>query len=442
MIAYQRLVIPDQKLPPGPTYDVRDNGDGVLFSELEHTWSMTSEQQRLETYRDWPASSHQHPLTLALAGFFYTGVSDRVRCAFCRGVLKNWLRLDDPMSEHRSHFPRCPFVLGDDCGNISKQYTPYASQVVKKKSTDLKVEKHSNYCGDIPKEYPHHASQVVKQKSTDLKVEQNRLETFSAWPRSKEQIPELLARAGFYYHGDDAKPDRVKCAYCQGRMYDWQPGDDPWVEHARCFPGCAYIKLCLGQDYIDDVQAQMSEMAEKRRNPVRKDERSEQTTTPSVLESTICGREDTLGKLTTKNEVEKAMNSCQVEAVLELGYPRDFVRRIVESRIKERGVGFANAEDLASVILEKENEAGTNSQTESHEAKPAGNNISEHACSDVENESRELHDRFVCKVCMECQIQVTFVPCGHLVCCGQCALVLDECPICRTGISGMVRTYY
>ncbi|XP_041369763.1 E3 ubiquitin-protein ligase MYLIP-like [Gigantopelta aegis] len=90
----------------------------------------------------------------------------------------------------------------------------------------------------------------------------------------------------------------------------------------------------------------------------------------------------------------------------------------------------------------KKNEAGTNSRTEDCEAKPAGNNISEHACSDIENESRELHDRFVCKVCMECQIQVTFVPCGHLVCCGQCALVLDECPICRTGISGMVRTYY
>jgi hypothetical protein len=27
--------------------------------------------------------------------------------------------------------------------------------------------------------------------------------------------------------------DQVKCFYCDGGLKNWQPEDDPWVEHAR-----------------------------------------------------------------------------------------------------------------------------------------------------------------------------------------------------------------
>ena len=55
---------------------------------------------------------------LARAGFFFTGSADRVQCAFCENVLRNWEPNDQPMYEHRRHFPRCPFVLGQDVGNV------------------------------------------------------------------------------------------------------------------------------------------------------------------------------------------------------------------------------------------------------------------------------------------------------------------------------------
>ena len=138
-------------------------------------------------------------------------------------------------------------------------------------------------------------------------------------------------------------------------------------------------------------------------------------------------------KRTTDSEIDQAMKSDQVEAVLELGISRNVIEKIVESRIREKGVTFANADDLASVALERQNESDIeSSERQGCEVKQGQNIISK----------TELNERFVCKVCMECQIQVTFVPCGHLVCCGQCALVLDECPICRTAISGVIRTFY
>lgn len=34
-------------------------------------------------------------------------------------------------------------------------------------------------------------------------------------------------------------------------MRDWQAGDNAWIEHARWFPNCAYVKQCKGEDFIN-----------------------------------------------------------------------------------------------------------------------------------------------------------------------------------------------
>ena len=79
---------------------------------------MRSEEARLMTYTRWPNHAAVSPDDLARAGFFYTGSNDRVQCAFCENVLRNWEAGDNPTFEHRRHFPRCRFVLGQDVGNV------------------------------------------------------------------------------------------------------------------------------------------------------------------------------------------------------------------------------------------------------------------------------------------------------------------------------------
>ena len=79
---------------------------------------MRTEEARLMTYTRWPNHAAVTPQDLARAGFFYTGSNDRVQCAFCENVLRNWERGDNPTFEHRRHFPRCRFVLGEDVGNV------------------------------------------------------------------------------------------------------------------------------------------------------------------------------------------------------------------------------------------------------------------------------------------------------------------------------------
>jgi Inhibitor of Apoptosis domain len=40
---------------------------------------------------------------------------------------------------------------------------------------------------------------------------------------------------------------------CGGGLRSWQKTDDPWVEHARWFPCCTFIKIMKGEEFIDSV---------------------------------------------------------------------------------------------------------------------------------------------------------------------------------------------
>lgn len=46
----------------------------------------------------------------------------------------------------------------------------------------------------------------------------------------------------------------MKCFHCDVLLYEWEPEDDPFVEHARWAPRCQYILLIKGEDFVRDVQ--------------------------------------------------------------------------------------------------------------------------------------------------------------------------------------------
>ena len=60
---------------------------------------------------------------------------------------------------------------------------------------------------------------------------------------------------------------------------------------------------------------------------------------------------------------------------------------------------------------------------------------------DLELENRRLKDQRTCKICMDREIRVVFLPCSHLISCVKCAPALKDCPLCRHQIFGTVKTY-
>uniref|UniRef100_A0A672HLY7 RING-type E3 ubiquitin transferase n=1 Tax=Salarias fasciatus TaxID=181472 RepID=A0A672HLY7_SALFA len=269
---------------------------------------MRREGERLRTFCSWPADAPVTSGDLAKAGFFFLGPDDKVQCFCCGGILRCWVHGDSPAAEHKRHFPACSFILGRAVGNVPLQ-------VGSSDSVDGQL---LSQLQRMTMEDQGTAGQAVYP---EMEGEDSRLTTFHNWPTEASVQPDVLARAGFFYTGHG---DNVKCFYCDGGLRNWEPGDDPWQEHAKWFPRCEFLIQSRGQEYISNIQDAHFHLVKD----------------PS---------------------------------------PEELLRQLQEER--------------------------------------------------------------TCKVCMDKQVSIVFIPCGHLVVCGDCAASLRHCPICRAVIRGSVRAF-
>jgi hypothetical protein len=79
---------------------------------------------------------------------------------------------------------------------------------------------------------------------------ETRVNSFEGWPLGLAQKPLQLAEAGFFYMKSS---DHVKCFCCDGALRNWEPNDDPWVEHARWFSRCNYLLSVKGEEYVRKI---------------------------------------------------------------------------------------------------------------------------------------------------------------------------------------------
>lgn len=59
----------------------------------------------------------------------------------------------------------------------------------------------------------------------------------------------------------------------------------------------------------------------------------------------------------------------------------------------------------------------------------------------LREENRKLKEARLCKICMDRDLAVVFLPCGHLATCIFCAPSLAYCPMCRVKIYANVRIF-
>lgn len=169
---------------------------------------------------------------MAKAGFYYFNQSDRVRCAWCKGVIAKWEVGDNPFTEHLRFFPNCPWAqLGPNVEISSGE--PF------------------RHLGIQPIRPP------KRERYSTLDA---RLRSFTNWPTSAPQTPEALATAGFYYQDQN---DQVRCFHCNGGLRSWEHDDDAWFEHARWFPKCEFLQLVKGKQYIEQVKRQTNPTLEE-----------------------------------------------------------------------------------------------------------------------------------------------------------------------------------
>ncbi|XP_052808318.1 uncharacterized protein LOC128237123 isoform X2 [Mya arenaria] len=105
---------------------------------------------------------------------------------------------------------------------------------------------------------------IVSPRHPDYNTLTARINSFSGWPSHLDQNPRMMGEAGFFYVG---VADFCRCYACGGGLRNWQPGDDPVLEHARWFPQCEYIIKLKGQAFVTEIQRHVSNLSASNSTP-------------------------------------------------------------------------------------------------------------------------------------------------------------------------------
>ncbi|XP_031601351.2 baculoviral IAP repeat-containing protein 7 isoform X1 [Oreochromis aureus] len=409
----------EQKGKGKPIYYTMMDDRQAMLHILEEP-QMRREGERLRTFHNWPADAPVTSGDLAKAGFFFLGPGDKVQCFCCGGILRCWVQGDSPATEHKRHFPACSFILGRAVGNIPLQAD----------SSDSVDGQLLSQLQRMTMDDQGTAGQAVYP---EMEAEDSRLTTFHNWPTEASIQPDVLARAGFFYTGHG---DNVKCFYCDGGLRNWEPGDDPWQEHAKWFPRCEFLIQSRGQEYISNIQDTHFHLNDTMGGSQTSSSRD------------ISSRGDLVGGLGASS----AMLSPVVQTVLQMGFEASLVESLVQTKYLLTGQHYTSVSDLVTDVLQAEEEdrqrRPQSREPEMRQGSSAGNVRTQTPVrgkvvkeNSPEELLRQLQEERTCKVCMDKLVSIVFIPCGHLVVCGDCAASLRHCPICRAVIRGSVRAF-
>ncbi|XP_062917018.1 E3 ubiquitin-protein ligase XIAP-like [Mobula hypostoma] len=374
----------NHELPKDP---VKSGGIEDLSHLRPRNPAMCSEATRLKTFTNWPSYGIVTPRDLAKAGLYYIGKEDQVQCFCCGGLMKNWEPGDRAMSEHKRHFPTCSFVCGHSVGNVPVDSNCGTGDV-------------NLHLNDEPKPSFFHLPKHPEKRCFD-----SRLQTF----KNRMHFPldaEDLAGAGFYSTGDG---DNVKCFHCDGGLKNWEPGDKAWEQHAKWFPGCAFLIQQKGHDFVNDVQLKKLHLNSTNQAQPQ-DGRFALPSESAFSESLL-------------------MQSPAVMGALEMGFDKVLIMELVNKKMESTNDNYNSVEELVGDLLAQEGK--TQDQNQKHEEKEVTN---------VQEQLKKLKEEKSCKICWDRDVSIAFLPCGHIATCKECSSV-KTCPICCSKILERVRIY-
>lgn len=454
--------------------------------ETDNLGDFSLMNSRLDSFRGSSLAQQVSAERLARAGFYFTGQADRVRCFSCHKTVENWCKGDTPVERHKEVSPSCRFLSCTHRTNFNPssdtpltngsiyneeaedmEYRLRTGEVVDEttypivphmKSEEARIRSFFSWppsapvrsrdlaqaglyylgehdqvrcfcCGGMlagwetgdtawgehTKHYPncffilgHDVGNVPfqaatenneggssQQRNTDVHMGsfEERLDSFAGVQHPIDH--ERLARAGFYSTGTG---DRVSCFRCGGGLKGWQPEEDPWEEHAKHYPGCSFLLAEKGQDFVNNIQLQ----------------RPRHNRAASSHQNGFSG---------DRNET---LRSEMAQRAIEMGLEPSVVEKTILDKISRTGSDYAKLELLVQDCLN--NTPDSDTMREKQEEDPM-------------EKLRKLQMEKQCKICMDRDICMVFIPCGHLVSCKQCSESLIVCPICCGAIAQKIKTY-
>ncbi|XP_063614085.1 LOW QUALITY PROTEIN: baculoviral IAP repeat-containing protein 7-like, partial [Penaeus indicus] len=368
---------------------------------------------RLETYVEWPEDIGLHIQDLAEAGFFYCGLSDHVRCFHCGKGLRNWISSDIPWKEHARWYPTCRFVLlmkGQDYINkVQQEYPPYtriASTIysgIDKAASGSKLDLLMSL--DIAKGvlrlgFP---SYIVRATLKD-RVEQTGEPYIGIEPCLEDVIQRMNETE------NQVADNRSESTACEPSSGETDISSSISEQQTFVFPSTSGTM----ENRVANIQSLPSESTEV-------ELLSQQQV--SILPSTSEIRRQQASVFPSTSEM------IRQQAILPTAPLTTTLSSSSSSSERE------NTETETKHILQIVEEfISQTSEEEEEEYEEKKEFKSKQSYEQLKEELERMRENRTCKVCMDSEITVVFLPCAHMVTCASCAVSLRQCPICRSDI--------
>nr|XP_053656418.1 baculoviral IAP repeat-containing protein 3-like [Cherax quadricarinatus] len=400
--------------------------------------SFIFERRRLESFLNWPLDYIKQS-DLANNGFYYVNFEDRVYCEFCTHGIYYFDPGDIPIQEHKKHSPNCRFLNGYVTENIPIKFTQLFSKIQYIHQKNLPPLKLNDI---VPSNTP-----LIPRFSTF----ERRRRTFPPADNTEDifkgNFPNLetLVEAGFF-----TDKNETCCFYCAGKIRTVSREDDPWIEHAKWFPTCSFLRVMKGDNFIKHCYYTLNnlnkktfikenEIYELTENDMKKIlslpmfERFKDFSTDEVLFYVIKKEilENGCIPLNRSHFFNLAERVCDISNTGKFILKKD-VKKLVEKRYdpKKKIKPILKKKTSREKILENYTEIKNDDLNE----------FEMRILSNLRNNS--LND--VCCICTEKGREIVFLPCTHIAFCKNCYLKLDQkkCPLCRKEIESLICLKY
>ncbi|XP_053396713.1 baculoviral IAP repeat-containing protein 2-like isoform X1 [Mercenaria mercenaria] len=172
-----------------------------------------------------------------------------------------------------------------------------------------------------------------KPKHPDYAIKGVRQSSFSGWC-SDVIDPAQLSEAGFFNTGIK---DCVRCFFCGGGMKNWERGDNAWIEHARWFPNCAYVKLFKGEDFVN--MCRMANIGAISNDQVLQNQ--------ELLEWYVENNRQNV-----EDQLIEALNSTAAKLVMNMGYNQEIVEKAINGVRQKYGTTELRAQCILEFLLD------------------------------------------------------------------------------------------
>ncbi|XP_056417521.1 baculoviral IAP repeat-containing protein 2 [Hyla sarda] len=351
--------------------------------------SMQTTSSRLKTFLNWPSRIPVTPKKLAEAGFYYVGRNDDVKCFCCDGGLRCWESGDDPWVEHAKWFPRCEYLL-----NVKGQ----------------------SFVTDIQDRYPHLLDQLLSSSDSQ---------------NNEAQYPPII-HLGNENNQDDEVYMNTPLVQTVLQMGFNRRLVKETIMSKILTSGESYKEA---DELINDLLCAQKEQTEEERDKQMEQCSSDEITLIRKSRLTLIQRISNCRPIIEDLSNAEVLSSTECDALLQKAPYTLQAQELIEIvLIKGRNAieAFKNSLNKHDPDLHRElfiEQTLTCQMSDGYSDLP------------MEEQLRRLQEERTCKICMDQEVSIVFIPCGHLVVCKDCAPSLRKCPICRGIIKGTVRTF-